>query len=413
MCWVLELVPRYGGAVASFQYTMWLQCFYTAVGGMLLRAADIKRKSSQFFNMLLTAYFMMTLYPFGVYLGLSSPTIIVGIAAAASVAIMPEKGHIFWHFFSSFGLFMWWFCLRVRPGNSPLEVNPDSKLITVIFYCVIKNAVRRLFMNITSWSEERQKRAFILLEHVVFTVWGWQVMVSIPGSDSWLRNLALCWDSEPFASEAFHMFYQAKLATHFEDVAYAVVAHWFQSSSSSSSPSSSSSSAVAAVSGAGSINPIDTLESQSDDKTDKSRDATKAKRGGAAASLDMKMLVHHLTTGALCGISYYFGYARIGSVVMFLHDASDVPLDMLRLCTSWGWEQGELVSFILTLVAWAWFRLCFFPLHVMWSIWKDSKSRWSTSSCVPGHCSNKEVWCDIEILIVNCHAFFSLFSGLV
>ena len=44
------------------------------------------------------------------------------------------------------------------------------------------------------------------------------------------------------------------------------------------------------------------------------------------------MVLHHIITAVLCLGSWALNYTRIGSVVMFLHDISDIPLDLVRLC---------------------------------------------------------------------------------
>lgn len=43
------------------------------------------------------------------------------------------------------------------------------------------------------------------------------------------------------------------------------------------------------------------------------------------------MVLHHIVTAVLCLGSWALNYTRIGSIVMFLHDVSDIPLDVVRL----------------------------------------------------------------------------------
>ena len=51
----------YGGAIQAIQYKYWIQCLFGALGGVLLRAADIKRKNSAVFNNLMRIYTVLTL----------------------------------------------------------------------------------------------------------------------------------------------------------------------------------------------------------------------------------------------------------------------------------------------------------------------------------------------------------------
>lgn len=46
----------------------------------------------------------------------------------------------------------------------------------------------------------------------------------------------------------------------------------------------------------------------------------------------VEMLVHHAVTVLLCQISFFYGWNRIGVVVMVLLDPADVPLHMAKLC---------------------------------------------------------------------------------
>jgi len=46
----------------------------------------------------------------------------------------------------------------------------------------------------------------------------------------------------------------------------------------------------------------------------------------------IEMNIHHWVTVLLCGISYIYGWNRIGCIVMFLLDPADVPLHAAKLC---------------------------------------------------------------------------------
>ena len=43
------------------------------------------------------------------------------------------------------------------------------------------------------------------------------------------------------------------------------------------------------------------------------------------------MYVHHVVTIALVWGSYSYNYVRIGTVVLYLHDLSDIMVDLLKL----------------------------------------------------------------------------------
>lgn len=114
--WFIEFAKRYGGAIDDAQYIIWGECAYVTLCGVLLRAVDIKRKNFAVKKNLLTVYCLLT-YLFGVFLGIDNYCVIVGAIVGVAVAVFPEKGHIIWHAFSSFALYIWWYMMRVRPGS--------------------------------------------------------------------------------------------------------------------------------------------------------------------------------------------------------------------------------------------------------------------------------------------------------
>ena len=83
------------------------------------------------------------------------------------------------------------------------------------------------------------------------------------------------------------------------------------------------------------------------------------------------MLAHHLVTLALIGLSYWFNTLRLGVVVMLLHDASDIVIDVLKLCNYLGLEGRRHffaveATFATNFVTWAYARLYLLPVHVVW-----------------------------------------------
>jgi hypothetical protein len=107
----MEFSPFYGGAVQAIQYKYWIQCVFGAIGGVLLRAADIKRKNNTVFTNLLRIYTLVTL-AFGVsllyvdfgsgpgYIYISSYFdiyLMVAVGSGVAVYFYPEKGHVCWY----------------------------------------------------------------------------------------------------------------------------------------------------------------------------------------------------------------------------------------------------------------------------------------------------------------------------
>lgn len=59
---------------------------------------------------------------------------------------------------------------------------------------------------------------------------------------------------------------------------------------------------------------------------------------------------------------------------MFLHDASDLPLDFLRTASTLNWKTGQILFYPCTLLGWIYYRLWFLPTTVMRSINLESTS---------------------------------------
>ena len=132
--------------------------------------------------------------------------------------------------------------------------------------------------------------------HVVFTTYR-------------LFNTPLLWVGADSPSPALIVFYLGKVGTHVEDLLFIVWSMLFPTAS-----------------------------------------------AAEGAHSDTKMIIHHVATGVLCIGSWMFGYLRIGSVVMLLHDVSDVPLDLVRVCGALKLKTLQIASMGLTLLAWGFWR---------------------------------------------------------
>ncbi|XP_059644960.1 ceramide synthase 1 LOH3-like [Cornus florida] len=76
---------------------------------------------------------------------------------------------------------------------------------------------------------------------------------------------------------------------------------------------------------------------------------------------------HHIATVILIGLSYIFRFARVGSVVLALHDASDVFLEIGKMSKYSGAETVTSISFLLFALSWIVLRLIIFPGWILWS----------------------------------------------
>ncbi|KAI3744249.1 hypothetical protein L1987_57326 [Smallanthus sonchifolius] len=76
---------------------------------------------------------------------------------------------------------------------------------------------------------------------------------------------------------------------------------------------------------------------------------------------------HHVATLILITVSYITRFVRVGSVVLALHDASDVFLEVGKMSKYSGAEGLASFSFILFVIAWIILRLIYYPFWILWS----------------------------------------------
>ncbi|KAL8137200.1 hypothetical protein V2J09_003201 [Rumex salicifolius] len=76
---------------------------------------------------------------------------------------------------------------------------------------------------------------------------------------------------------------------------------------------------------------------------------------------------HHIATVILILLSYIFRFARVGSIVLALHDASDVFLEVGKMSKYIGAEGVASFSFIIFVLSWILLRLTYYPFWVLWS----------------------------------------------
>jgi hypothetical protein len=60
-------------------------------------------------------------------------------------------------------------------------------------------------------------------------------------------------------------------------------------------------------------------------------------------------------------------FARVGSIVLALHDASDVFLEVGKMSKYSGAENIASFAFVLFILCWTLLRLMYYPFWVLWS----------------------------------------------
>ncbi|KAK9804934.1 hypothetical protein WJX73_000695 [Symbiochloris irregularis] len=81
------------------------------------------------------------------------------------------------------------------------------------------------------------------------------------------------------------------------------------------------------------------------------------------------MLLHHIVTVVLIAVSHITGFGRVGSIIMILHDPSDIFLEAAKMGNYAGLNAPVIASFALLLITWFGLRLVVLPGVIIPSIW--------------------------------------------
>ncbi|XP_042466949.1 ASC1-like protein 3 [Zingiber officinale] len=84
------------------------------------------------------------------------------------------------------------------------------------------------------------------------------------------------------------------------------------------------------------------------------------------------MMSHHIVTSILIGFSYITRFFRIGTIILALHDASDVFLEAAKLFKYSEKELAASVCFGFFAISWLLLRLVYFPFWIIKSSSYDS-----------------------------------------
>jgi len=84
------------------------------------------------------------------------------------------------------------------------------------------------------------------------------------------------------------------------------------------------------------------------------------------------LLFHHLVTLWLLWFSYALHVWKIGILVLFVHDANDIPLEAGKVCVYQDKQKRGKMYFALLIISWAVTRLYFFPYYVIHSTYVES-----------------------------------------
>lgn len=82
----------------------------------------------------------------------------------------------------------------------------------------------------------------------------------------------------------------------------------------------------------------------------------------------VQMTVHHAITILLLWISWSMNMVRVGTLILFSHDAADILLELGKLFRYAGWEKALAVDFVVFFFLWTGTRLVYYPFYVVRSV---------------------------------------------
>lgn len=82
------------------------------------------------------------------------------------------------------------------------------------------------------------------------------------------------------------------------------------------------------------------------------------------------MMTHHVITIILVALCWIFGHLNTGLIILFLHDVSDIPLDILKMANYLKLEgkKGFFITegiFVVLLIDWIYFRIYMYPIKIL------------------------------------------------
>ncbi|KAM3751165.1 hypothetical protein ACB098_04G088200 [Castanea mollissima] len=78
-------------------------------------------------------------------------------------------------------------------------------------------------------------------------------------------------------------------------------------------------------------------------------------------------LAHHVATVILITLSYISKFARVGSVILAVHEGTDVILEVAKMSKYSGFEGMSSICFVTFVLSYTVLRLIYYPFWIIWS----------------------------------------------
>jgi hypothetical protein len=128
-----------------------------------------------------------------------------------------------------------------------------------------------------------------------------------------------------------------------------------------------------------------------------------------------EMLVHHIITNMLVIGSSHCRLTRIGSMVMWVHDISDVPVDLSKLANFLKYKYTTLACFVTMMLTWAYTRLYLLPAQIFRAAVWESHYLCTHGSLSPlTYLTYRKIFQALLALLILLHvAWFGMFVQIL
>ncbi len=82
-----------------------------------------------------------------------------------------------------------------------------------------------------------------------------------------------------------------------------------------------------------------------------------------------ELVLHHVLTLWLIILSYFEGYIRVGSIIMFMNDIPDIFVYSSKMLSETLFVKASIVSYVGLLLSYLYFRLIVFPMVIIPTIY--------------------------------------------
>ncbi|GMH56480.1 hypothetical protein TrST_g9029 [Triparma strigata] len=122
-----------------------------------------------------------------------------------------------------------------------------------------------------------------------------------------------------------------------------------------------------------------------------------------------EMFIHHLTTNLLTTLSLYYNFTRVGCYILYIHDITDVPIDVTKMFNFLKLKGPTAVGFCGIVGFWIYWRMYVFGFIIIRSVIFETSHEMFysiTSGSTPYYYTCKTVFLTFLITLYSLHCYW-------